>query len=681
MIHQDLSLLSCHEIAVRGNIHADLQIALAGNPNVGKSAMFNRLTGLTVITANYPGKTVELNVGVVKHRNHRLAVVDLPGTYGLDAVSEDQSVAKTALLFEHYDAVVVVVDASNLERNLYQALQLIDLGLPVVIALNMFDYAARKGIMIDESKLEQVLGVPVVPTVAITGQGVRKLLDTVVTVATRSSPAPETGVRYSYTHSDLIQRFCEMARDSSELKQARPLPSGFKSRLIEGDAEIEAALKVNPDGRKIIALANALRTAIEIRENQPSQLVFSRERQRIAHQVAEEVTRPIKIRDEAALLGRHYAVWPPTAIPLMFGVIAAVFSFMFFVGGFLSDLVGALWVSYVSPILRLTAYSILGNEVAARILLWGVDGGILAALSVGVPYVLTFYIVLAVLEDTGYLGNIAYITDNIMRKLGLHGRSVIPLIMGLGCNVPAIMATRVLTTRRERVLASTLITLTPCSARIAVVLGAVAYLVGWQYAVAVFLIDLGVIGVIGRALNLILPGESAGLVMEMFPFHMPSLRSIVNKTWFRFKAFVFVAFPIVTLGSIFLGGLYELGFLNALAEISGPTMYAVLGLPPVVVIALLLGILRKELTLQLLVALAVMQYGASARTLTTFMSPAQLFIFAIIVTLYFPCVATMSVLGREMGWKNTAAIVTGDIGIALTIGAAVFRILTVVQLI
>ena len=671
--------MSCHEARVLGNAQVDFQIALAGNPNVGKSAIFNRLTGLTAITANYPGKTVELNVGIVNYRKHRFAVVDLPGTYGLDAVSEDQSVAKDALLFERYAVVVIVLDAANLERNLYQALQIIDLGLPVVIALNLVDYAARKGIAVDTAKLEQTLGVPIVPTVAITGQGLRRLLDTIISVA--ATPSGSQGnVKLTYTHSELIERFRGTFKDSSELAPARPLPARFQQRLIEGDAEIEAALHGTLTGRKVIEVANALRTAIELKENEPPQLFFCRERQRIAHEIAQEVTRPIKIREEAALLSRHYAVWPPTAIPLMFGVITGVFAFMFFVGGFLSDMIGRLWGSFVSPELQTAAYWILRNQLAARIALWGVDGGVLAALSVGVPYVLTFYIVLAILEDTGYLGNVAYITDSVMRKIGLHGRSVIPLIMGLGCNVPAIMATRVLTTRRERLLASTLVTLTPCSARIAVVLGAVAYLVGWQYAVVVFLIDLAVIGVIGKALNLVMPGESEGLIMEMFPFHMPSLRSILDKTWFRFKAFVFVAFPVVTIGSIFLGGLYELGLLNAFTKISGPAFYAVLGLPPVAVIALLLGILRKELTLQLLVALAVMQYGASAHNLTVFMSPAQLFVFAVIVTLYFPCVATMSVLKREMGWKSTAAIMVGDIGIAFIIGGALFHLLTAIQL-
>jgi ferrous iron transport protein B len=672
--------LSCHQIVSRANVQADFQVALAGNPNVGKSAIFNRLTGLTAITANYPGKTVELNIGVAKHKNRRITIVDLPGSYGLDTVSEDQRVAKEALLFEHFAAVVLVIDATNLERNLYQALQLIDLCLPMVIALNLVDCAARKGILVDAGKLERILGVPVVPTIAITGQGLRQLLDAVVAVATGPHMPCQKKAAFAYAYSEMLEGFRETVRAFGKLTDTI-LPREFHLRLIEGDAELEAALQSTPEGRKTVQLARTLRRAIEIKEDQPAQLVFSRERQRVAQQVAEEVTRPIKLREGAALLGRHYAVWPPTAIPMMFGVIAGTFGFMFLAGGFLSDLVSGIWGSFVSPTLQAIAYSILPNATLARIFLWGFDAGVLAALSVGVPFVLTFYLVLAILEDTGYLQNIAYLTDSLMRKLGLHGRAVIPLIMGLGCNVPAIMATRVLTTRRERLLASALITMTPCSARIAVVLGAVAYFVGWQYALAVFLIDLAVIGLVGKALNLILQGESAGLVMEMFPFRIPSLRSIAKKTWVRFEGFAFVAFPFVTLGSLFLGALYEFGFLNTLAQFSGPAMYAALGLPAVASIALLLGILRKELTLQLLVALAVMQYGASAHNLTAFMSPIQLFVFAVVVTLYFPCVATMSALGKELGWKSTGAIMGGTVGIAIVIGAISFHLLSFLRLV
>jgi ferrous iron transport protein B len=647
---------------------------------VGKSAIFNRLTGLTAITANYPGKTVELNVGVTRYRNLRIAVVDLPGSYGLDTLSEDQVVAKNALLYQKFAAVVVVVDATNLERNLYQALQIIDLGVPVVVALNLVDCAARRGVVVDEAELEQVLGVPVVPTVAITGAGLRKLLDKVVGVATRHVEEVQAKVRFPYAYSELLAGLHHAVREWSTSPSTMRLPPGSYSRLIEGDEDIEAAIQSDASGRKIVALARTFQTAIELKENQSAHLVFARERQRVAHEIAEKATRTIGMREEAAVLSRHYAVWPPTAIPIMLAVFVAAFGFMFYAGGFMSDQLALFWASLISPNLQRVVYWFVPNEVLGKTILWGVDGGILAALSVGIPFVLTFYLVLAVLEDSGYLGNVAYVTDTLMRKLGLHGRSIIPLIMGLGCNVPAIMATRVLTSRRERLLASTLITLTPCSARIAVVLGAVAYFVGWQYALGIFLIDLLVIGIIGKSLKVLMPGDSEGLVMEMFPFRIPSFRSIMKKTWFRFKAFVFMAFPIVTIGSMALGGLYELGILNQFSATSGPAIYAVLGLPAVASVALVLGILRKELTLQLLVALAVMQYGAAARSLSVFMSPLQLFVFALVVTLYFPCIATASVLGREMGWKSAGAIMIGDVAIALALGAIAFHAASFLQL-
>jgi len=249
------------------------------------------------------------------------------------------------------------------------------------------------------------------------------------------------------------------------------------------------------------------------------------------------------------------------------------------------------------------------------------------------------------------------------------------MIMGFGCNVPAIMGTRVLTTRRERILACTLITLTPCSARTAVIMAAVGVFAGWQYAVAIFGIDLAVIGAAGWLLNRMLPGKASGMVMEMFTFRRPRVSTILKRTWFRFKTFMLLALPMIVIGSLALGALYETGYLQMLLAPVNPIMYMLLGLPAVASICLVLGILRKELTLQLLIALAVMQYGPSATNLLLFMRPLQLFVFGLVVTLYFPCIATMSVLGREVGRKSTLVIVVSTISLAILIGAAAYRLL------
>jgi ferrous iron transport protein B len=353
---------------------------------------------------------------------------------------------------------------------------------------------------------------------------------------------------------------------------------------------------------------------------------------------------------------------------------------MFYGGNWLSTTLSSNWTFYASPLIDGVIYHIFGSGHIGKTLIWGFDAGILAALAVGIPYVLTFYFMLAFLEDSGYLNSVAFLTDRLMHKFGLHGRAIIPLVAGAGCNVPAIIGTRVLTTLRERTIASTLITLIPCSARTAVILGAVSLFVGWKPAVAIFLIVLILVFFVGVGLNKIMPGESTGLVMEMFPFRAPIISNILKKTWYRFQDFVFVAFPIVLVGSLFLGGLYETGYLWKLASPLSPVVEGWLGLPAVAGLTLIFAILRKELALQLLVTLAVVMYGGGANNLLLFMTPTQLFVYALVNTIYIPCVATIAVLGRELGWKRALGIMAFTIMLAILIGGIAFRFIGYFQL-
>jgi ferrous iron transport protein B len=446
-------------------------------------------------------------------------------------------------------------------------------------------------------------------------------------------------------------------------------------RLLENDSEFTRLLSQQEHGARIIELAHELGKSIESEYHEPASLVIARQR----HELARQITEAVQVRaGQPPILSQklmHYAVSPYTGLPLLFGVMAGIFAFMLSVGGLLGDATTFLWANFASPAIRFVVTTTLGNGLMSQIVLWGVDAGILGALSVGIPYVLTFYLVLSLLEDSGYLGSVAYLADTVMHKIGLHGGAIIPMIMGFGCNVPAIMGTRVLTTRRERILACTLITLTPCSARTAVIMAAVGAFAGWQYALAIFGIDLAVIGAAGWLLNRMLPGKASGMVMEMFTFRRPRVSTILKRTWFRFKTFMLLALPMVMIGSLALGALYETGYLQMLLAPVNPIMYMLLGLPAVASICLVLGILRKELTLQLLIALAVMQYGPSATNLLLFMRPLQLFVFGLVVTLYFPCIATMSVLGREVGRKSTLVIVVSTIGLAILIGAVAYRLL------
>jgi len=668
--------VSCHAVLKKFVQKVDETVALAGNPNVGKSTLFNRLTGLEAITANYPGKTVELNVGVAKHDGKTIGVVDLPGTYSLDPASDDQWVARRAILEERPSVVVVVLDASNLQRNLYQALQLMELGLPVVIALNLADHAEKIGLKTDYGKLSKLLGVPVIRMVASRGEGIEDLLEYLT--KRHIGPTFPEGIPFERSLERAIDTMEEAIK--SDLPEA-PLglaPRALAIRLLENDSEFMELLRQEAHASRIVELAQQLSKSIAAEYHEAASLVIARQR----HGLARQITEAVQVHaDQPALLSQklmHYAVSPYTGIPIATGVVTGVFVFMLGVGGILSDGISFLWGSFASPIIRFIVTAVFPIRLISQVLLWGVDAGVLAALSVGIPYVLTFYLILSLLEDSGYLGSVAYLADTVMHKIGLHGGSIIPIIMGFGCNVPAIMGTRVLPTKRERVLASTLITLTPCSARSAVIMAAVGFFAGWQYGAAIFAIDLLVIGAVGWSLNRLLPGKPAGMVMEMFTFRRPRISTILKRTWFRFRSFMLLAFPMVTIGSLGLGALYETGYLQTLLAPVNPVIYTLLGLPAVASICLVLGILRKELTLQLLIALAAMQYGPSASNLLLFMSPLQLFVFGLVVTLYFPCVATMSVLGRELGRKSTLAIMASTIALAILIGALAYRALPAV---
>jgi len=686
--------LSCHKVFKEVKEKTNLTIALAGNPNVGKSCIFNQLTGLNVVTANYPGKTVDLNFGVTTHNGFKIGIIDLPGTYAISAVSDDQWVARRGVLEGHPDVVVVVVDASNLQRNLYLALQFLELDLPVIICLNLIDYAAKIGLRIDHEKLSELLGVPVIPTVAVRGEGIDELIHAIIDLVEGKRKIEKPKITYGQDIEESI-RVLEEAIQKSSVEIPYDLSARVLAiQLLEGDKEFIDSLIGQQaqghgyrfrhrkgqrwrqtSGNEVLQLAASLIRRIEEQHGELIGTRIARERHGFAGTIADavqsKIAEPILFSEKL----KHFTVAPTTGIPIMILVILGIFAFIFYVGSFLSELVNSFWDSFISPSMGGFVHFLVGTGIISNVVLWAVDKGVLAWLSVGVPYIITFYLVLSIIEDSGYLNSIAFLSDNIMHKFGLHGRAIIPILTGAGCNVPAIMGTRVLTTKRERVLASALIILVPCSARTAVILGAVANFVGWFYAVLIFLIELGLIAMVGWGLHRLLPGESSGLVMEMFPFRVPSPSAILKKTWFRFRDFAFVAFPIVTLGSLVLGALYETRILWAIAAPIGPVIESLLGLPTVAGICLILGVLRKELTLELLVALAIAQYSSGVQNLLNFMTPLQIFIFALVVTIYIPCVATVAVLGKELGWKNAILLMLFTIVLAILVGGFAYRII------
>ncbi len=659
-----MTAASCHTTPKRFG-QTDLTIALAGNPNVGKSSLFNRLTGASVETANYPGKTVALNFGVTHWNGKRIGVIDLPGTYALGAQSEDQWVARQAVLEDPPDAVVAIADATNLERNLYLVLQYLDLGLPMVVAVNLIDEAERAGIEIDTARLARDLHVPVVPTVATRGKGIDALIGAVAQLPRDQSFDPPA---YDSEIEAAIGALERAIRAHLAETPYNVSPRALAILLLEQDPALTRMVDQLPKGSAVLSRAQQLAAEVEARVGEPLSLHLPRARHELARAIARDAQAQSVVSEPLSVKLWRWSIQPLTGIPTLIVVLIALFAFLFWAGGTLSQVFSAGWQALVSPSLRAIVALILGNGAIARVALWGFDAGIEAALEVGVPYVLTFYAALAILEDSGYMNSIAFLLDALMKRLGLHGRAVILLLAGAGCNVPAIMGTRVLTTRRERLIASTLIVLTPCSARIAVIAGGVALLVGWQAGAALLLIALALLIAVGIGLNRIMPGRSDDLVMEMFPFRVPMPRVIVRKTWHRFKEYVLMALPIVLIGSFVMGALYETGTIWTFSAPLAPVVEGWLGLPAVAGLTLIFAVLRKELALQFLVTLALVQYGTGAANLLSFMTPHQLFIYALVNTIYIPCVATFAVLRTELGTRAALGIAAFTIALAIGVG-------------
>ncbi len=655
---------SCHTTTQRFG-ETDLTIALAGNPNVGKSSLFNRLTGAAVETANYPGKTVALNFGLTHFRGQRIGVIDLPGTYALGALSEDQWVARQAVLEDRPDAIVAITDATNLERNLYLVLQYLDLGVPMVMALNLMDEAARAGIEIDSARLERDLQVPVVPTVATRGKGIEQMLASVAELPRDQPVVPPT---YDIEIETAVGALEVLICNSLAQRPYGLTPRALALLLLENDEWLTPMVAKLPGGALVLSKARELGAAIEARIGEPLSLHIPRARHALAHTLAHNAQVQNVGAEPFSVKLWRWSVQPLTGIPMLIVVLVSLFAILFWTGNILSDAFSGLWNALISPPLQAVVFAVFGQGTWGKVALWGVDAGIEASLEVGIPYVLTFYALLAILEDSGYMNSIAFLVDALMKRLGLHGRAAILLLAAAGCNVPAIMGTRVLTTRRERIIASTLVVLTPCSARIAVIAGGAALFAGWQYGAALLLISLAVLLLVGVGLNWLMPGRSDDLVMEMFPFRVPTPNAVIRKTWHRFKEFVTMALPIVLIGSIFMGALYETGTIWLFAKPLAPVVEGWLGLPAIAGLTLIFAVLRKELALQFLITLALVQYGTGANNLLSFMTPHQLFVYALVNTIYIPCVATFAVLRKELGTGTALGIASFTIALALLAG-------------
>jgi ferrous iron transport protein B len=641
---------------------ADYTIALAGNANVGKSVIFNQLTGVDQIIGNWPGKTVERAEGLLLHKGKRIRVIDLPGIYSFSTYSMEELVSRDFIALEHPDAVINVIDASALERNLFFTIQLLELAPPLLIAVNQIDLAGKKGITIDTKKLSALLGVPVVPTVAIRGKGIADLTEA-ITGLMRDHPEPPI-LCYGKEVEERIVKIISLLG-----KVTTQYPVRWTAiKLLERDPAIMQIVSEQDPG--IVENAGLLSGEIESIHGEPVCVVMSAERYLIADRIAVEVMtmrtpgeEPLKksMTDNLDQVALH----PVLGYLAVIGVIGGLLVWTFLIGAQVSAFLAVFLSQFeqYEPVITGPLMDILWN---------GAFTGFVAGVTLIIPYVLPFYILLAVIEDSGYLTRISVMLDRGMHKLGLHGKAIIPLILGYGCNVPAIYSCRIMETPKQKTLAAFLVTLVPCTARTVVILGLVAAFVNIWWALALFAFDIFLILIVGRIAFKAVPGESVGLIMEMPDYHVPSLSVVLKQTWTRTKSLIWIVFPAYIIGSAIIQGFYAAWWLNPVNNLLSPVTVLWLGLPAVIGITLIFGIVRKELTI---LTLAVIFHTTNFAAI---MSPVQLIVLALVSMLYIPCISVILVLASEFGWKKALAISAAEIVMAIAIGGIAFRLLSLV---
>ena len=566
------------------------KILLVGNPNVGKSVIFARLTGVQVITSNYAGTTVEYRKGFMDIGDERFEVIDLPGTYSLEPTSKAEEVASRFLeetLLEDKDSFVInIVEATNLERNLHLTLDLIDRGYPVIVVLNMCDELKHRGIELDVLKMEMLLGVPVIPACAVTGFGIKVLKERF-----QEGRAKEVTPR---THEELWQA---VGRVTSEVQKLTHRHHSLKEMLED--------LSIRPFSGFLMGL----------------------------------------------------------------GVIYATFKIVRFIGEGLSNcILDPFFNNFYAPVL-LKLSALLGEKTFFHHLLLGqlsaghIDFknsiGLLTTapyveFDVVLPYIISFYLVLGLLEDIGYLPRFALLLDTVMHKIGLHGFAIIPVLLGFGCNVPGIMATRVLESKRERFIASTLISIAvPCAALQAMIIK----LLGAEGFTPLLIVYSSLFFswiIIGFILNKVLKGNSPELVLEIPPYRWPPFNIIFSKLWLRVREFIVDAFPFVIMGVLIVNLLQYVQFFNAVSAFFEPVLKNILGLPREAVFPLSIGFLRKDIAAGLLIPLHL--------TLK------QSIVACVVLAMSFPCIATFIIFLKELGLKYLIAATAIMISATLVVG-------------
>ena len=634
-----------------------LTIALAGNATVGKSVIFNQLTGLHQHVGNWPGKTVKKAEGTLVFSGYNIDVIDLPGIYSLSTYSLEERVSREYIAIEHPDALINVVDASALERNLAFTAQLLELEPHLVVALNQGDIAEKKGISVDAKRLSVLLGVPVVPTTAIKNIGLQELMLEVIRIHEESvvtaCPLP---------FGDEVERNIAIVTETlADLNSPYPL-RWLAIKLLEGDEEIETLVYSSIPVLK--ESVESIRKKMEEMHGHNAASVITSERYAQANLIASESSQHVEPIGSLWQKLEDATSHPVLGYALMLTIIVGMFYGIFSFG----DYASRLFIDFFNS-LKIIYFSTFGEELIPTFIWNGLIEGVIAGITIAIPYIAPFFLILSLLEDTGYLARVAFLMDSLMHLIGLHGKGFIPMMLGFGCNVPACLGCEMMETDRERLICAFVSSLVPCAARSIVIMGLVATYMGFEWALLLYVIDFVLIFILGHIAFKALPGEPVGLIMEMPTYKWPTTKVTAQRTWFRLKDFIYEAFPIIVVGNFVIYAANWIGLLKYIETAFSPITVFWLGLPAATGVVLIFGILRKELTLILLASIM------GTTNFALIMTPTQMFVFAFVVMIYIPCIATIAVLRKEFGVKIAALISFSEIVLAVILGGLIYRIL------
>jgi ferrous iron transport protein B len=654
-----------------------VRFALVGQPNSGKSTIFNAVAGYRSLTSNFSGTTVEYTRGRARISGEVIDLIDLPGLYSLNPANAAETCAREFLLTGDWDVLVNILDASQLARSLELTLELTELERPMVVCLNMMDEATRKGLSIDLQSLTAALGCPVVEAVATRGQGIVETFVAAMGLCRRGprvfSPA------FSYTPA--VEAVVDgLARALAQPNEPIALQAGASRSAPTSPI---AACAVAEPALGTARSPNARFRALQLLQSDPLRVAFlpadtAEPLERARREMLDATGEPadlvvssarhaacLNLFERVATVSRPHGDWREQVDRwLMHPFWGYVFLALIFLGFFrLVFGVGQLGEAHILAAFNsLIAYvgRFLAPEGWAFALVKGALLGTAGAFAIVLPYLLPFLIGLSILEDAGYLARVGYLMDAVMHRLGLHGTATIPILLGYGCSVPAVMATRILTSRRDRFVAGFLAVLVPCSARMTVIMALVGFYLGAYWALGIYVLNLVVVALAGIVLARIWPEVAPGLLMEVPPYHHPAGRVVILKTWWRLREFVVIAIPLLIVGSAVLGLVEFFGWQNAINTALSP-LTALLGLPAAVGLTLIFGVLRKELSL-----LMLMQ-AVGTTNVGSVMTTAQIVIFTLFVTFYLPCLATLASMVRELGRKLTIAASGALLALAIVV--------------